>query len=89
MHLLLCNLPQLEGVIHQNHREEEKKQYRMCAPIHIEKNTMMKKQPTLQELRKCNYRKKENCECKNPSRLTIDDISKDAYNQSNCSQSKN
>jgi len=54
----------------------------MCAQTQIEKNTMMKKQPTLQELRKCNCRKKENCECKNPSRLTTNDISKDAYNQS-------
>jgi hypothetical protein len=61
----------------------------MCAQTLIENNTMRRKQPTLQELRKCNYRKKENCECKNLGGLTIDDIGKDVYNQSNCSQSKN
>jgi hypothetical protein len=51
-------------------------------------STMMRRQPTLQELRKCKCRKKENCECKNPNRLTTNDTSKDAYNQSNCLQSK-
>ncbi len=39
---------------------------------------MRRKQPTLQEFRKCNCRKKENCECKNPSGLITNDIGKDA-----------
>ncbi len=68
---------------------KREKHYRMCAQTQIEKSTMMRRQPTLQELRKCKCRKKENRECKNPSRLTTNDTCKDAYNQSNCSQSKN
>jgi hypothetical protein len=41
---------------------KRKKTYRMCAQTQIEKSPMMKKQPTLQKVRKCNYKKKENCE---------------------------
>jgi hypothetical protein len=33
MHLLLCNLPQPEGVIHQNHCEDKKTLWDVCTNI--------------------------------------------------------